>query len=124
MEFFSNGIFYYFKLFSFMKVKDNINEKSDTIEISRPKGIQTEIDISNIQVWGTGLIKGVSVYKNWAKDTKPTGNDNGITKVKSIIELKQNGGLENRFKYLMNNIWVDGHQILYKEDPTASVLFN
>ena len=53
-----------------------------------------------------------------------TGNDNGIKKVKSIIELKQNGGFENRFKYLMNNIWVDGHQILYKEDPTASVLFN
>ena len=53
-----------------------------------------------------------------------TGNNNGITKVKSIIELKQNGGFENRFKYLMNNIWVDGHQILYKEDPTASVLFN
>ena len=53
-----------------------------------------------------------------------TGNNNGITKVKSIIELKQNGGLENRFKYLMNNIWVDGHQIRYREDPTASVLFN
>ncbi len=53
-----------------------------------------------------------------------TGNNNGITKVKSIIQLRQNGGFENRSKYLMNNIWVDGHRILYEEDPNASVIFN
>ena len=53
-----------------------------------------------------------------------TGNDNGITKVKSIIEFSQNGRLENRSKYLMNNIWVDGHQIFYVEDPKARVIFN
>ena len=53
-----------------------------------------------------------------------TGNDNGITKVKSIIEFRKNGGLENRSKYLMNNIWVDGHQIFYVEDAKARVIFN
>ena len=49
-----------------------------------------------------------------------TGNDNGITKVKSIIELRQNGGLEKRSKYLMDNIWVDGHKILYEEDSNGN----
>ena len=53
-----------------------------------------------------------------------TGNDNGITKVKSIIELRQNGGLENRSKYLMDNIWVDGYKIIYEEDSNATVIFN
>ena len=53
-----------------------------------------------------------------------TGNDNGITKVKNIIQLRQNGGFKNRSKYLMNNIWVDGHEIIYQEDPNAMVIFN
>jgi hypothetical protein len=52
-----------------------------------------------------------------------TGNQNGITKVKAIIELLPNGNLQNSSKYFMNGSWVDGHQIYYKESPEAKVLF-
>ena len=51
------------------------------------------------------------------------GNENGITKVKAIIELLPNGDLRNVSKYFMNDIWVDGHEIHYKEDSKAKVIF-
>ena len=51
------------------------------------------------------------------------GNKNGITKVKAIIELLPNGDLHNSSKYLVNGTWVDGHEIYYKEDSKAKVIF-
>ena len=51
------------------------------------------------------------------------GNENGITKVKAIIEFLTNGDLRNSSKYLMNDVWVDGHTIYYKEAPNAKVVF-
>ena len=52
-----------------------------------------------------------------------TGNDNGITKVKSEINLLPNGQLVNSSMYLINGNWVDGHKIDYKEVPDAQVVF-
>ena len=52
-----------------------------------------------------------------------TGNENGITKVKAIFEFLENGDLKNSSKYLINNEWVDGHIIYYKEDPQAKIIF-
>ena len=52
-----------------------------------------------------------------------TGNENGITQVKAIIELLADGELVNSSKYLMNANWVDGHKIHYKEVPNAKVMF-
>ena len=52
-----------------------------------------------------------------------TGNENGITKVKAIIQFLENGDLQNSSKYLMNNEWVDGHTIYYKETPDAKIVF-
>ena len=59
---------------------DNINEKSNTIMISRPPNSDNsgKLEISNIQVWGTGIINGNPIYKNWAKFSKPSGDDDGI----------------------------------------------
>ena len=51
------------------------------------------------------------------------GNKNGITKVKAIIELLPNGDLRNSSKYFMNDVWVDGHEIYYKEDSSAKIIF-
>ena len=51
------------------------------------------------------------------------GNENGITKVKAIIEFLENGALQNYSKYLMNDEWVDGHKIYYKEDSEAKIIF-
>ena len=42
-------------------------------------------------------------------------NQNGITKVKTIIELLHGNKLQKRTKYLMDNLWVDGNDMIYKE---------
>ena len=52
-----------------------------------------------------------------------TGNENGITQVKAIIEFLPDGNMLNSSKYFMNGNWVDGHKIHYKEEPDAQVIF-
>ncbi len=52
-----------------------------------------------------------------------TGNENGITQVKAIIEFLPDGQLLNSAMYLMNGNWVDGHKIHYNETPDAQVVF-
>ena len=52
-----------------------------------------------------------------------TGNENGITQVKAIIEFFPDGNMLNSSKYFMNGNWVDGHKIHYKEKPDAQVIF-
>ena len=52
-----------------------------------------------------------------------TGNENGITKVKAIIEFLPNGNFQNSSKYFMNDEWVDGHTVYYKEEPEAKIIF-
>jgi len=52
-----------------------------------------------------------------------TGNENGITEVKSIMQLLSNGQLHTKSEYLQNGKWVDGHEIYYKEVPEAQVIF-
>ena len=52
-----------------------------------------------------------------------TGCENGITKFKAIIQFLENGDLQNSSKYFMNDKWVDGHTIYYKETPNAKPVF-
>ncbi len=52
-----------------------------------------------------------------------TGNQNGITEVKSIAEVLSDGKLHNKSQYFQNGQWVDGHEITYAEEPTAKVIF-
>ena len=42
-------------------------------------------------------------------------NKNGITKVKTIIEILDNLMLLKKTKYLMKNLWVDGNEVLFRE---------
>ncbi|MDZ7335105.1 MAG: hypothetical protein ONB32_08085 [candidate division KSB1 bacterium] len=51
-----------------------------------------------------------------------TGNQNGITEVKATGELLPDGRMHSKSQYLQNGKWVDGHEIFYKEDPTARVV--
>ena len=53
-----------------------------------------------------------------------TGNENGITQVKAVIDLLPNGQLVNSSEYLMNGNWVEGHKIHYNEEPNSKVIFN
>ena len=54
---------------------------------------------------------------------KVTGNQNGITKVKSIVQLLPNGEMHTKAQYLQNGKWIDGHDIYYKESPEVKIIF-
>lgn len=52
-----------------------------------------------------------------------SGNDDGVTEVKSVGEILPDGRLRNSAQYLKNGEWVDGHSFIYVEDPDAQVIF-
>jgi len=52
-----------------------------------------------------------------------SGNNNGITKVKTMVRILPGGKLQNRSKFLMNDIWVEGYETFYKKDPNADIIF-
>ena len=53
-----------------------------------------------------------------------TGNENGITQVKAVIDLLPNGQLVNSSEYFINGNWVEGHKNHYNEEPNSKVIFN
>lgn len=52
-----------------------------------------------------------------------TGNESGITEVRSTTEILADGSMQTKSEYLRNGTWVPGHSFLYKEDPAAQVVF-
>ena len=54
---------------------------------------------------------------------KVTGNQNGITEVKSTGEFLPGGKMHSKAEFLQNGKWVPGHEIHYKEAPDAKVIF-
>ena len=53
-----------------------------------------------------------------------SGNQNGITKVKTIIEVLHGDQIQKRTKYLMNNLWKDGSEIIYNKVNNLKPVFN
>ena len=51
-------------------------------------------------------------------------NQNGITKVKTIIELIHGDKLQKRTKYLIDNLWMDGNDMIYKHVIARKPIFN
>ena len=52
------------------------------------------------------------------------GNKNGITKVKTIIEVLHGNQIQKRTKYLMNNLWKDGSEMIYNKVNDLKPVFN
>ncbi len=52
-----------------------------------------------------------------------TGNENGITAVKSTGEVMADGKMKSSAQFLKNGEWVPGHVIVYQEAPNAEVVF-
>ena len=52
-----------------------------------------------------------------------SNNDNGILKIKTIYSLTKSGNLMYKIKYLMNNIWVDGYEMIYEVDSKEEIIF-
>ena len=54
---------------------------------------------------------------------KVTGNQNGITEVRSTTEFLPGGEMKRKAEFLQKGKWVPGHSIHYKEAPDAKVIF-
>ena len=58
-----------------------------------------------------------------ALSQKVTGNSEGVTEVKATSELGSDGVLHTQSQYFKKGEWVPGHEVTYREDPKASVIF-
>ena len=52
-----------------------------------------------------------------------TGSANGTTEVRGTSELKPDGSFYVKTEHLRNDVWEPGHQVIYKEDVSAKVIF-
>ena len=83
-----------------------------------------------IQSWyftsaGSLTIQNVQIKKNtFISIENVERNQNGITKVKTIIEVLHGDQIKKRTKYLMNNMWKDGSETLYNKVNGLKPVFN
>lgn len=61
--------------------------------------------------------------KTWTAVEEVTGNANGITQVKSITQLLDNGEMHVKSEYYANGQWQPGHEIRYRQVTDAEVKF-
>jgi len=74
---------------------------------------------------GSLTIKNVQIKKDtFISIEDVAGNQNGITKVKTIIEVLHGNQIQKRTKYLMNNLWKDGSEIIYNKVNDLKPVFN
>ncbi len=52
-----------------------------------------------------------------------SNNQNGIKKIKTIIQFIDDGKLMHRVKYQINNIWQDAHEIIYYKIQNEPIIF-
>jgi len=74
---------------------------------------------------GSLIIQNVQIKKNtFISIENVERNQNGITKVKTIIEVFHGDQIIKRTKYLMNNLWKDGSETLYNKVNGLKPVFN
>ena len=74
---------------------------------------------------GSLTIQNVQIKKNtFISIENVERNQNGITKVKTIIEVLHEDQIKKRTKYLMNNLWKDGSEIIYNKINDLKPMFN
>lgn len=61
--------------------------------------------------------------KEWSSVEEVTGNQNKITKVKSVSRLLDDGTLHVQSEYFAEGQWTKGHEIRYKEVEKGEVKF-
>ena len=59
----------------------------------------------------------ISIKEDFSK------NKNGIQKVKKIFRLDAEGSLKNNIKYMINNMWVSSHEMIYSRNDSAKIIF-
>ena len=74
---------------------------------------------------GSLTIQNVQIKKDTFISTQNVErNKNGITKVKTIIEVLHGNQIKKRTKYLMNNLWKDGSETIYNKVNDHKPAFN
>ena len=74
---------------------------------------------------GSLTIQNVQIKKDTFISTQNVErNKNGITKVKTIIEVLHGNQIKKRTKYLMNNLWKDGSETIYNKVHDHKPAFN
>lgn len=58
----------------------------------------------------------------WTSTEDVVGEANGISKVKSVMELLDSGELHIKSEYFSNGKWIPGHEVKYKQDASAKVI--
>lgn len=74
---------------------------------------------AGFQTTGTMNIEG----NVWTSLEKVTGSAAGITEVKAVQELMEDGRLVVRSEYFKNGAWEKGRETTYKESPDSQVKF-
>jgi hypothetical protein len=54
---------------------------------------------------------------------KVTGSVEGTTEVRAVNEVGSDGSLHVKSEYLKSGTWVPGHEVTYREDASAKVIF-
>ena len=52
-----------------------------------------------------------------------TGSAGGVTEVRGTSEMSPEGTFRVKTEYLKEGAWVTGREVIYREDPTARVVF-
>ncbi|HMO13028.1 MAG TPA: hypothetical protein PKD64_07995 [Pirellulaceae bacterium] len=61
--------------------------------------------------------------QTWSSIEKVTGNTNGITEVRSTATIMSDGTMVSKAEFFKDGEWTPGHEITYRESPTAKVIF-
>ncbi len=61
--------------------------------------------------------------RKYVAEEAVTGSAQGVTKVRSTGEIREDGTLVNKAEYFKDGKWVPGHEQVYREDPKAEVKF-
>ena len=72
-----------------------------------------EIRVSSIDI----INNEISIKEDFSE------NENGIQKVKKIFRLNAEGSLENNIKYMINNMWIKSHEMIYSRNDSAKIIF-
>lgn len=68
---------------------------------------------------------GTLAFENgkWISHEVVKGKSGGVTEVRGTSELKSDGTLHVKTEHLKDDKWEVGHEVTYREDPTAKVVF-
>lgn len=61
--------------------------------------------------------------KRFVAEEEVTGSAQGVTKVRSTGEIREDGSMVNKSEYFKDGKWVPGHEQVYREDSKAEVKF-